>query len=68
MRDAGEEAQFEEVFKQALFKRYNFIVRAQRTTFQEEMRIKHTIGKAWPIKYSDECETLIQDINRYLAL
>ena len=59
--------QFEDVFKRALFKRYNFVVRAQKTNYQEEQRVKHTISKAYPVAYADESETLIQEINRYLS-
>ena len=56
----------EDVFKQALFKRYNFIVRAQKTNYQDEQRVKHTINKAFTIDYADESSSLIQEINRYL--
>jgi len=68
MREAGDEAAFEGVFKRALFKHYNFLVRATRTTYQEEQRVKHTINKAFAINYADESATLIQDITRYLSL
>jgi hypothetical protein len=65
LRSGSNEAAFEKVFADALFKTYIVKARVKQEKVQEEMRTKSSAARLDEIDLVDECSQMLQAIKKY---
>jgi len=67
MKDNHEDAKFEAVFSEVLFKSYAFSIRAKIDTYQDQSRLKCTLTSCTPIDFVADSKSLIAGIQKLLT-
>jgi len=62
MRNEGNEAEFEQIFQDVLFKQFVFKIRAKMESYQDESRLKCSVIEAEPVNFATEGWKLLQEI------
>ncbi|CAM9450721.1 unnamed protein product [Scytosiphon promiscuus] len=65
LKEAGEEAEFEDIFAEACFKSYLVTLRVKAEMVNDELRIKNTVQRMTPLDVSAECDALLDAISKY---
>lgn len=66
-KETGDE-QYEAVFDNSLFKEFVFKVRAKTDTWQDNVRVQHTVVSATPVDFGGQITRLKELIGRYHAM
>lgn len=65
---AQNEGQFEDIFKSATFRKFNFRLRGKTETYNNENRVKYTIIQATPVDWIADSRRLLHDIATYESM
>lgn len=64
---SSDEALFQQVFKEAMFKHYVFRIRAKQENYQGEQKLRCNILAALPVNAEEESRQLIEKLDKSLA-
>eukprot|EP00742_Colponemidia_sp_Colp-10_P012309 GILJ01013801.1.p1 GENE.GILJ01013801.1~~GILJ01013801.1.p1 ORF type:complete len:633 (-),score=108.41 GILJ01013801.1:50-1948(-) len=67
-KDMNDMNSYEATFSDAVFRTYNFNVRAKLDAYMDDKRVRLNIMNATPIDFVQESRTLIEEINRYCTM
>jgi len=68
LKEDKNDPEYEAVFQEASLRTYLFTVRAKEETYQEETRVKFSIVNLDPLDYAAESKSLLNGINKLLAV